>query len=577
MLRENGTTRLNVVPGRSSADDDPFLAAVKEAAAADFAVLGEIGRGEGGIIMYLAREASSRRLVALRLQREGQLADEFSLEVVRHLDNSMPAPDSKCVKCGKAIKGWARFCSYCGADLTGAAPKEGDAVERALMLEAVKEAVSADYDVLGEMSRTEGGGAVYFALDRSTKRIVALRLQREGEGEEFSVGLTTALKPIARSLGVRTAPTQALSAMSRAPAADLPAAGTPSAATGAPPPAANPVAAARPAPPPLPPARPGLSTRSKLMLGGVLAVIVATALIVVSLPRSAPPPAALIAPDTTTQVVTPAPAVRDTTTAAAAPAVDTAPKPAPSAVQRPPAAVVPPKRDATLRITGLPAGAEIRVDDRIRIGRTLTIPAGRHALSVNVAGYQPRTDTMVFRAGETMTWSPALTPEAKPVTAAASAPKPAAPAGPACATSVQEEKWAAAFESCMRESLAGSAAAKRNLAQLYERGRGVERSDENATRWYQSAAAGGDRDAMYQLGTRYERGRGVKKDQALAVQWYTKAGDAGLASAQYTLGEIWEKGRLGVTKDKARALEWYRKAAAQGNKDAVEKVKDLSK
>jgi TPR repeat protein len=82
---------------------------------------------------------------------------------------------------------------------------------------------------------------------------------------------------------------------------------------------------------------------------------------------------------------------------------------------------------------------------------------------------------------------------------------------------------------------------------------------------------------MYQLAQRYERGRGVKKDQAKALEWYTKAGDAGLASAQYTLGETYEKGRLGVAKDKAKALEWYRKAAAQGNKDAADKVKDLAK
>lgn len=574
MLRENGATRLNVVPARSSAQDDPFLAAVTEAAAADFTVLGEIGRGEGGVIMYLARETSSRRLVALRLQREGQLADEFSLEIVRHLDNSMPAPDSKCVKCGKAIKGWARFCSYCGADLTGAAPKEGDAVERALMLEAVKEAVSAEYEVLGEMSRTEGGGAVYFALDRNTKRIVALRLQREGEGDEFSVGLTTALKPIARSLGVRTAPTQALSAMPQVPAANpAPAAPRPPA------PAAPPAASA--APPPLPPAQRALSTRAKVMLGALLTVIAATALIVASLPRSAPPPAALALPDTTAPAAVPAraaPAVtRDTTTAAAAPTPATAVKPSPAAPERQPAPAPVLRRDATLRITGLPAGAEIRVDDHIRVGRTLTIPAGRHALSVSLTGYQPRTDTMLFRSGETMTWSPALTPEpAKPVVAT-TPQKPAAPAAPTCAASVQGEQWAAAFESCMRESLAGSAPAKRNLAQLYERGRGVERSDENATRWYESAAAGGDREAMYQLATRYERGRGVKKDQALAVQWYTRAGDAGLLGAQLALGEIHEKGRLGVTKDKAKALEWYRKAAAQGSKDAADKVRDLSK
>jgi TPR repeat protein len=218
----------------------------------------------------------------------------------------------------------------------------------------------------------------------------------------------------------------------------------------------------------------------------------------------------------------------------------------------------------------------VRVDNRIRVGRSLAVPAGRHALSVSVPGYVPRTDTMVLRAGETITWSPALTPE-PPKQPVAAAPKPAAPAGPTCAASVQGEQWAAAFESCMRESLAGSAAAKRNLAQLYERGRGVERSEANAVRWYESAANGGDRDAMYQLATRYDRGRGVKKDAALALQWYTRAGDAGLLSAQLALGEIYEKGRLGVTKDKAKALDWYRKAAAQGSKDAADKVRDLSK
>lgn len=566
MLRENGTTRLNVV-SRSSSTDDPFLNAVKEAAAADFTVLGEIGRGEAGVIMYLARETATRRLVALRLQREGQLADEFSLEVVRHLDNSMPAPDSKCVKCGKEIKGWARFCSYCGADLTGAAPKEGDAVERALMLEAVKDAVSADYDVLGEMSRTEGGGAVYFACERKTNKIVALRLQREGAGDEFSVGLTTALKPIARSLGVRSAATQALSAMPRTPE---PAPPLPPAVTPAPPAAPSPKPAA---PPPLPPAAPGMSNRTRLLIGGVLGVIVATALIIVGLPKSAPAPAAPVPADTVP--VRPPAAVPVDTPVAKAP-VKPATPPATAAVAAPERHVAPPPpKDATVRITGLPASAEVRVDNRIRIGHSLAVPAGRHALSVSVPGYLPRTDTLVLRAGETITWSPALTPE-PPKPAAAAAPKPAA-TGPTCAASVQGEQWASAFEACMRESLAGSAAAKRNLAQLYERGRGVERSEPNAVRWYEAAATGGDRDAMYQLATRYERGRGVKKDETQALQWYTKAGDAGLLSAQLALGEIYEKGRLGVTKDKAKALDWYRKAAAQGSKDAADKVRDLSK
>ena len=567
MLRENGTTRLNVV-SRSSPTDDPFLSAVKEAAAADFTVLGEIGRGEGGLIMYLARETATRRLVALRLQREGQLADEFSLEVVRHLDNSMPAPDSKCVQCGKAIKGWARFCSFCGADLTGAAPKEGDAVERALMLEAVKEAVSAEYDVLGEMSRTEGGGAVYFACERKSNKIVALRLQREGAGDEFSVGLTTALKPIARSLGVKSGATQALSAMTRPPEPERAAPPPVTAAPPSPPPP-------RPAaPPPLPPAAAGMSSRAKLLVGGVLAVIAATALIIVGLPKSAPLPVAPAPADTV--VARPPAAAPSDSVPAAAPSKPVASPPAPAVAAKPERRVTPPPpKDATVRVSGLPATAEVRVDNRIRLGRSLTVPAGRHALSVSVAGYLPRTDTLILRAGETITWSPALTPE-PPKQPVAAAPK-AAPAGPTCAASVPGEPGGVAFESCMRESLAGSAAAKRNLAQLYERGRGVERSEANAVRWYESAANGGDREAMYQLATRYERGRGVKKDATLALQWYTKAGDAGLLSAQLALGEIYEKGRLGVTKDKAKALDWYRKAAAQGSKDAADKVRDLSK
>jgi hypothetical protein len=316
-----------------------------------------------------------------------------------------------------------------------------------------------------------------------------------------------------------------------------------------------------------------MSTRTKLLVGGVLAVIAATALIIVGLPKSAPPPVAPVPADT---VVTPPPAaVR--ADSAPGPVATKPSSPAPAVAAKPERRVAPPPpKDATVRIAGLPATAEVRVDSRIRVGRSLTVPAGRHALSVSVPGYLPRTDTMVLRAGETVTWSPALTPE-PPKQPVAAAPRPAVPAGPTCAASVQGEQWAVAFEACMRESLAGSAAAKRNLAQLYERGRGVERSDANAVRWYESAANGGDGEAMYQLATRYERGRGVKKDATLALQWYTKAGDAGLLSAQLALGEIYEKGRLGVTKDKAKALDWYRKAAAQGSKDAADKVRDLSK
>ncbi len=82
---------------------------------------------------------------------------------------------------------------------------------------------------------------------------------------------------------------------------------------------------------------------------------------------------------------------------------------------------------------------------------------------------------------------------------------------------------------------------------------------------------------MMQFANLLERGRGIQKDQPAALRWYTKAGDAGLAAAQYMLGQAYERGRISAQKDRAVALEWYRKAAAQEYRDAAKKVRELSK
>ncbi len=581
MLRENGTTRLNVVPNPSAPQADPFLRAVQDAAAADFDVLGEIGRGPDGMIIYLAREAASRRLVALRLQREGQLADEFSLEVVRHLDNSMPAPESKCVSCGKAVKGWARFCSYCGADLSGAAAKEGDAVDRALLLEAVKEAVSAEYEVLGEMSRNEGGGAVYFARDLATEKVVALRLERDGE--EFSLGLTTAMKPLARSLGVKPVATQVFDAMPKAgdaaPSRMEPPPRTAEPARQAEPPR-HPEPPSRPAVPPPPlPAAAGMSPRTKAVLGAAAVIVVAVAVLLFTLPQDdRAAPLEPVATDTAAVAAAKHPGRDSAVTppaSAPAPAISKLVPVTPVPVSKP----VPAKpKDATIRITGLPAEAVIQVDGKPQAARTLALTPGRHVFSVTVAGYLPRVDTLQLRAAQSIAWSPALVSVPKVVTRPAdSTPKPAAPSSVACSQNVQAEKWIEAFDACMREALAGSAAAKRNVGSLYERGKGIGRSDELAHKWYGEAAGAGDADAMFRLGQQFERGRGVKRDQATALQWYVKSGSAGFLPAQMLVAEAYEKGRYDLAKDKAKALEWYAKAAAQGSKDAANKLRDLAK
>jgi hypothetical protein len=566
MLRENGTTRLNVV-SRGPGPVDPFLQAVQEAAADDFTVLGEIGRGADGVIIYLARENASRRLVALRLQREGAMADEYGLELVRHLDNSMPAPDSKCFKCGSSVTGWARFCSACGADLSGAAPASEDATERALMLEAVKEAVAGQYDVLGEMSRNEGGGAVYFARDPATNKIVALRLQREGTSDEFSLGLTTALKPIARSLGVKSGATQALSGMKRPPA-KAPSARTPA--------ASPPAAPARPPAPPPPPSARRKSPAPTFIVGGIALLAIIAAIVLFTLPRTETQ-VPLPAPDTVATAVETPSAATDTQPITAA-VSDTPSKPAAEPVTPAKAGAsrrtAEPSKPATVRIGSLPGGAVLRVDGKTQSGSTLSLSAGSHELAISAPGYETHSETLQLRPGETIAWSPSLTHSAPA--------KPAAPTTPtatssACATDVKGEDWKAAFNSCMSEAIAGRTPAKRELAMLYMRGRGTPKNEQSGAKWYEVAANEGDRTSMLAIADAYEHGDGVKKSDAKALSWYTKAANAGVAEAQSKLGEAYEKGRLGVKKDKNTALDWYRKAAAQGDKDAASKAEDLAK
>jgi hypothetical protein len=580
MLRDDQNARFSVVPDPAAPREDPFLKAVQGAAADDFTVLGEIGRGSDGVIIYLSREVSSGRLVALRLQREGQLAHEFSLELVRHLDNSMPAPESKCFKCGKPIRGWARFCSYCGADLSGAAPATDDTAGQAAMLAALNEAVAADYEVLGEMARSEGGGAVYFARDRATNKIVALRLQREGADGDFSVGLTTALKPLAASLGVKPVATQLLgSLVPPPPPPPAEVAASPSLSTPSAPLSAGAVPPPRPATPPPPPPRRATSRRMQWLLGGAGLILLVFLAVLFLLPdRKAGTTAAL-----------PAPA--PDTTPAAATATPPPPPPAPAPAAPPTATVLRPpvqSTTGTIKVVHVANNADIEIDGaRVAPERATRLNAGAHSVVVNVPGYQPYTDTVHLAAGENHEVSPRLVVAPKVVPRPASAPALAkqqaqdashqpANANQLCEKYMVAQDWKQAFPQCTTEANAGSAAAKRNIGLMYNHGNGVGRSPTDAVHWYQAAVDGNDQIAMYLLGTYYEHGvGGVKKSSATALELYTRSAQGGYVVAQSLLGEIYEKGHLDQQKDKAKALDWYKKAAAQGDKDASDKVKDL--
>ena len=93
---------------------------------------------------------------------------------------------------------------------------------------------------------------------------------------------------------------------------------------------------------------------------------------------------------------------------------------------------------------------------------------------------------------------------------------------------------------------------------------GETRNYAEALKWYRKSAEQGYAGGQYGLGNMYRNGYGVSKDYTEAVKWYLKAAEQGYASGQNQLGNMYLDG-YGVSKDYAEALKWYRKAAEQGN------------
>ena len=117
-----GTTRLAVaVDAVRGTPGARLLEAVQKAVAGEFEILGELGRGDKGKVVYLARELPGAGLVALQVAPASPTPGDLWLDVLRKLDSSVPAVESRCPSCGKSLQGWGRFCGHCGADLAGLA------------------------------------------------------------------------------------------------------------------------------------------------------------------------------------------------------------------------------------------------------------------------------------------------------------------------------------------------------------------------------------------------------------------------------------------------------------------------
>jgi Sel1 repeat-containing protein len=607
MIDPSAKTFLNLAPAQApgAQRDDELSRAVREAVAGQYEMLGELGRGRLGSIVYLVRDLETTRLVVLRLDRT-QGSEEYELTVVDQLDENIPALDSACPFCERRLDGWGRFCPQCGRDVTGVG---GDAATAGYtpdqLLAAVRDAAAGAYEVLGEMARARGGGMVYFARDLATGAIVALRLEADRAGGGFALGRTQVLKPLVESMGAQYAsPTMVASPASAMPAV----APAPGPAPAAPAPPSMPPAAPRPTPPSsaVPSARTEVGTYQPLTPSAgtppvvaparrrrtVVWAAAAIALVVVSVTI------AMLGSDSddlTTQ---------DTTVAL--------PPPLPASVVDTTAPPPPPATSATavLVIDGdLPAGARVVVDGATVRTRSVSLARGRHTAVVRAAGYETLTERLDL-AVDTLRWTPRLA-RARVVqrdTTPASTQTPP-PAVPTCASAATAQDWTNARTLCLRAANAGDLAGQRQAGMMFLRGLGGPPDDAQAVRWLRAAADRDDPDAMFELarihqtkrayrddrrayelfrraaarghleaelqtGRALEKGTGVNRSLSEAALWYEQAAKAGYPPAQNAYGVFLKKGQ-GVARDERKALEYLRKAAQGGSADAHFHVGEL--
>lgn len=561
----NDTTRIEVVRDPDNASTNArVLQAVQRAVQGNYEVLGELGRSdpEAGVVVYLARQAGAGALVALRVRpAEGAkgASREMWLDVLRQLDATTPGPRETCVACGKGVSSWDRFCGSCGADLSAGDAGDGGSPEA--LLEAVRNAAGAKYEVIGQMNRSDGGGNVYFARERKTGNLTALRLRREAAASgsnapQYSLGKTTVLKSVAESLGV----------VHGGPPP------RPAAPPAAPPPAAPPTPIVQPLPPTSvqPAAAHHAARRDAWILAGVAAAVIAITVLLVR-----------------------GNAARGgATTTVASAATDSAPVPA----------------AAQVTIGGtLPPQAVVTVDSASVSPPTVTVPAGQHLFRVAAPGYVTAAQVLTVAAGQQMVWTPELIPHSSvaptPVHRVASATHahsanspspertvassngsttPPTTPGPAsdslmrlrtstndatCASLFSTLEWNRALPVCQTEAAAGNVSSERTLGTLYDRGLGTEINAKQAAVWYQSAADAGDQIAQYRLGVLYRDGKGVKHDPKTALTLFQKSANQGDADAQSAMGTAYERGD-GVKRDYTQAVAWYQKAATQGHPGA---------
>ena len=113
----------------------------------------------------------------------------------------------------------------------------------------------------------------------------------------------------------------------------------------------------------------------------------------------------------------------------------------------------------------------------------------------------------------------------------------------------------------------GQVTAMLELAQRYDEGIGLIKSQEVAYEWRLKAAEANDVTAQIDVAFAYRDGTGFAKNPTEWMRWLSKAAQQGNALAQYELGQVYLSGG-GVAVNEILGLDWTEKAAKQGDVNA---------
>lgn len=82
--------------------------------------------------------------------------------------------------------------------------------------------------------------------------------------------------------------------------------------------------------------------------------------------------------------------------------------------------------------------------------------------------------------------------------------------------------------------------------------------------------------AQIELAKCYLEGNGIDQSQLEAVKWYESAAQNGNVEAMVACGELYcDEWNVDLEPDYVKGIKWFRKAAAKGNKKAIEYISNF--